>query len=384
MTSRSPLLVLSLAILFALPLQAAELFAGLSLRIRDEAAPAGSIVQIKVDVTEPKPISTGKGTVKTGGIRTIEGIALMNGDRATYGLATVKNDELTFAIHSPSALFGTDADYPILTIAGVVDPSAANGATFPLTLGSGALQFADAAGAQYPLEIANGQLTVANVVAIGNVWPGSSVVPAGGVVHISGANFNPNTRIQLSEAAIAETRFLSSSRIDVVLAQTADMRGLRIRARNDKSEATYFSYQRTATSASSNETLSAIVPLFAANRYTEATLSVPASTSSSHGRRRAAGPSHGGPQQRGTFGVALQNIEESPLSATIELLDGAGHVYAVTTVAVAANQTLVRELGEWFGTVAAPAAVRVRSTTPLHILGIAADASGTATAVPPG
>jgi hypothetical protein len=270
---------------------------GLSLRINDEAAPAGSIVQIKIDVTEPKPISTGRGKIKIKGVTTVEGIMLMNEGQDTYGLALVDGEELTFAITSPSRLFGTPSDYPILGIAGTV-ANASAGTTFPLTLDPSALGFLDPSGAVYPTEIKNGTLTVANAVTIGNVWPGSSVVPAGGVVHISGANFTPGTRLQLSETSIAEQRYINSQRIDVVLGQTTNMHGLRIRARNDdqndKSESEYFSYQRTSPiGSSSDSTLGKVVPLFAPQTWTTATVDLPRRASN---RQRAVrpGPGSGG------------------------------------------------------------------------------------------
>ncbi|HEV7921827.1 MAG TPA: IPT/TIG domain-containing protein [Thermoanaerobaculia bacterium] len=365
----------------------ADGFPGLSLRVSDEAAPAGSIVQIKIDVTEPKPISTGKGKVKTKGLTAIEGIALMNHDQDTFGLALVDGDEISFFIHSPSNLFGTPTDYPIVAIAGRVAPDASLGKTFPLQLDPGALRFVNPAGADYPLEITDGQLTVANSVVIGDVSPGSSVVPAGTTIHISGTNFTPNTRLQLSETTVAATQYISSNRIDVVLGQTTDMHGLRIRARNDdksnKSESEYFSYERTRSMTPSNDrVLSRTVPLFAPTTFTTATVALPKQATTK--KRRAIGRSGTGNPSL-VSGFALQNLGTADVSASIELLDSSGQPYAVNTVTIGPDRYLVRELGEVFGLVAAPSFVRVKSTAPLQVLGIVADHSAdTATAVPPG
>jgi hypothetical protein len=363
---------------------------GLSLRIADEAAPAGSIVQIKVEVTEPKPISTGRGKIKTRGVATVQGIVLMNEGQDTYGVAMVDGDELTFAITSPSSLFGTPADYPILGIAGTVAPGTAGGTSFPLTLDPAGLGFRDPSGAVYPTEIKDGRLTVApGAIAIGDVSPGSAVVPAGGVVRITGANFTPSTRIDLNEADIAQQRFISSTRIDVVLAQSARMHGMRIRARNDdknggtRSECEYFSYERTsAAGASSDEFFRKTVPLFAPAEYTSATVDLPSARVTR--RHRAAGPSRGSGAGRSPAAFALQNLQTSSATVSIELLDAAGHPYAVNTVSIGPDQHLVRELGEVFGLVAPPSAFRVRSNVPIHVLGLTADAStGGGAALPP-
>ncbi|HVG23848.1 MAG TPA: IPT/TIG domain-containing protein [Thermoanaerobaculia bacterium] len=364
---------------------------GLSLRIADEAAPAGSIVQIKVEVTEPKPISTGRGKIKTRGVATVEGIVLMNEGQDTYGVAMVDGDELTFAITSPSSLFGTPADYPILGIAGRVAPGALNGTSFPLILDPSGLGFRDPSGAVYPTEIADGRLTVvSNAVSIGNVKPGSGVVPAGTVVTISGSNFTPNTRIDLGEADVAQQRFISSNRIDVVLARSAAMHGMRIRARNDdksfgRSECEYFSYERTsALGASSDPLFSKTVPLFAPATYTSAVIDLPRVTATR--KRRAASPARGSGSSNNNarVGLALQNLGPSPATVTVELLDTAGHPYAVNTVPVGPDQHWVRELGEVFGVVSPPAALRIRSNVPVQLLGLAADSSSAiAAALPP-
>lgn len=364
---------------------------GLSLRISDEAAPAGSVVQIKLDVTEPKPISTGRGKVKIKGVSTVQGIVLMNEGQDTYGLAMLDGDELTFAITSPSSLFGTPADYPILGIAGTV-ASASIGSSFPLQLDPSGLGFRDPSGIVYPTEIQNGTLTVdAGAVTIGDVSPGSSVVPAGGVVRISGANFTPNTRLQLSETIIAEQRFISSQRIDVVLGQTTNMHGLRIRARNDeknnRSESEYFSYERTSAAGASNDpVLRKVVPLFAPASYSSATIDLPLRSSSSGRRRRAVRPStgSGSGSNHTVAGLALQNLQSTPATVSVELLDSAGHAYAINTIALAPDRHFVRELSEIFGSAAPAAALRVRSNIPIHVLGLVADrSSGTAAAVPP-
>lgn len=363
---------------------------GLSLRIADEKAPAGSVVQIKIEVTEPKPISTGRGKIKVRGITAVEGIVLMNEGQDTYGVAMVDGNELTFAVTSPSSVFGTPADYPILGIAGTVDSSAAVGTSFPLTLDTAGLTFRDASGAVYPYEIANGNLTVSNGVTIGDVEPGSAIVPAGGVVRITGTNFKPSTRLQLNETSIREQRFVSSNRIDVVLGQTASMHGMRIRARNDdgddRSESEYFSYERTTAIGASNDAiLSKTVPLFAPAKYTSAIVDLPRR---SNGRRRAVGhsltwittPS----TPKAALGFGLQNLESSTATVEIELLNSAGHPYAVNTLSIAPNQSIVREVSEVFGIVATPSAYRIRSNAPIQILGLVTDpGTGTAAALPP-
>ena len=374
---------------------------GLSLRVTDEAAPAGSIVQIKVEVTEAKPISTGRGKIKIKGVAaagqvsalsseaaaTNASILLMNPGQDTYGLALVDGDDVTFSVTSPSSLFGTHLDAPILAIAATV-PSASAGTRYPIELDASGLGFRDPSGIVYPAEIQNGSVTVSSsAISISDVTPGSSIVPAGGLVRITGSNFTPSTRLQLSEASIVEQRFISSHEIDVVLGQTTNMHGLRIRARNDekdnKSECVYFSYERTTASGTSNDpVLGRVVPLFAPATYTTATIDLPKQT---FGKRRAAGPSRGsGSGNATTLGFALQNLQTSTATATVELLDRAGNPYAINTISIGPDRYLVRELGEVFGPAAPPSALRIRSDRFIQVLGLTADRSnGSAAALPP-
>ena len=357
------------------------------LRIADEAAPAGSIVQLKVQVTEPKPISTGHGKVRASGVSTVNGIVLMNEGDDTYGVATVDGNELSFNIVSPSNRFGMQADYPIVGIAGTV-ANASSGSVFPLQLDASAFAFRDPSGTIYPTEMQDGHLTVTpGAISVGDVKPGSALVPAGGVVRVFGTNFTPTTRLQFGEAAIAQQIFVNSNRIDVVLAQSARMHGMRIRARNDdkgglRSETEYFSYERTTPLGASDDSLfRKTVALFAPATYTTATIDLPHPPLR---RRRAAAPARGSAPAAGRFAVALQNLETNTANASIELLDGAGNPYAVNHVSIGPDQHYVRELSELFGVAAQPTSIRIRSDVPLHVLGLTADpSSGDAAALPP-
>jgi hypothetical protein len=375
---------------------------GLSLRVTDEAAPAGSIVQIKVEVTEAKPISTGRGKIKIKGVSAARqvsvlatdaqaaaanaSILLMNPGQDTYGLALMDGEDLTFAVTSPSNLFGTHLDAPILAIAATV-PNASAGTRFPIELDANGLGFRDPSGNIYPTEIQNGSVTVSRgAISISDVTPGSSIVPAGGLVRISGVNFTPDTRLQLDEASLAAQRFISSHEIDVVLGQTTNMHGLRIRVRNDekdnKSECVYFSYERTTSSGASNDPiLGRVVPLFAPATYTTATIDLPKVTS---GKRRSAGPSRGSSSSATTYGFALQNLQTSTATVTVELLDRSGNPYAINTISIGPDRFLVQEFGEVFGLAAPPSALRIRSNVPIQVLGLTADRStGSAAALPP-
>jgi hypothetical protein len=334
-------------------------FAGLSLSVSNEVAPAGSLAQMKVLLTEPQPIPTGGGRFNLSAFSSISGIAVMGPTPDVNGVAVVRGSTVTISVLSPSGTYGTTgAGYPILTVAGRVNAAAAPGTVFPISFD--ATQFLNLTGTAYPVESKPGTLTVGTGVAIGDVLPGSAVVPVGGIVRILGANFLPNTTIKFATGNISQLRYISPNEIDAVAATSLTMHGMQIKAQNpDKSQSTYYSYQRTyPVSLSSDPLMQFVMPLFSPVSVTTASFSLPAPP----------------PDLVTTYGVALQNLGTTDASSTVELLDATGNPVAVFTLTVAPSHYIVRELGELFGFVpAGVSGVRVTSSTPIEVMGVLAD-----------
>jgi|GEM_PF-615930 len=334
-------------------------FAGLSLSISNEVVPAGSVAQMKVLLTEPVPISTGKGSLSLASSSTVCGIAVMGPTPDVNGVAVIRGSNVTISVFSPSGTYGTTTTgYPILTVAARVDPAAILGTIYPVSFDG--TQFLSSTGTTYPVEIKSGTLTVGTGIAIGDVLPGSAVVPAGGIVRILGANFLPNTTIKFATGNISQLRYISPNEIDAVAATSLTMHGMQIKAQNpDKSQSTYYSYQRTyPVSLSSDPLMQLVMPLFSPVSVSTASFSLPAPP----------------PDLVTTYGVALQNLGTTDASSTVELLDATGNPVAVSTLTVTPSHYIVRELGELFGFVpAGVSAVRVTSSTPIEIMGVLGD-----------
>ena len=132
---------------------AAGTFAGVSLSVSKETAPPGGMAQVKVFITEPKPISTGGGHIFFDAYDSVLGIALSSEAQDASGVALVRGSALDIALYSPNGTFGTLLDYPILTIVGHVPASTPVGVKFPMTIDPGSLQLFDSLGAVYPVEV---------------------------------------------------------------------------------------------------------------------------------------------------------------------------------------------------------------------------------------
>ena len=338
-------------------------FAGVSLKVSREVAPPGGIAQVKMEVTEPRPISTGGLRFRSGGWDVV-GVAAVSPGNDSYGVAQVENGQVQFAIESQTASFGTDSDYPVFTVALRVPATARLGTVTPVGLEGAVPRFISPAGTVYPTDIKDGWVTVNRGISIDDVVPGSSDLAAGSVVTIVGRGFGPNTRIRFGETILSAVRYLDSTRMQVVLGSAARMHGMRIRAENkDGAKTEYFSYQRTARQGTSAfPALQRAVPLFPIRLATRARIAIPGVST----------------------GIALQNLNAAPARVALELLSPQGAVLAATTTTVEPNRFRVREVSELFGiNYGASYAVRVVSTVPIQAMGISVNPSGDALPILP-
>lgn len=331
---------------------------GVSLKVSREVAPPGAIAQMKVFVTEPKPITTGYAGLEFDAYDDVVGIALASGD--TAGIAVVRGGQIALSVLSPSGTFGTDLDYPVLTIAGRVAATAQVGVRIPMSIDPASLQLTDSTGAVYPAEVKDGYLLSGGELSIGDVVPGSADLSTGDVVSIFGTGFSPDSKVRLKETPLADVQYVSPTRIDVVLAAPARMHGKAIRVKNrDGFEVTYFSYQRTHRSGSTADpVLRDVVPIFAGPPSGMQAIDVFETTA----------------------GLALQNLDATDTLAFVEFLDAGGSLLASGTIEVPASSYVVRSLSEIFGSsLGTSGVITVAGAAPLQALGVEVDASGRVT-----
>jgi hypothetical protein len=332
------------------------------LKFRREAAPPGGLAQMKVYITEPKPISTGGARFSFDEFESIEGIAISTPSEDGYGVAVMSGRSMALVFVSPSATFGLEPDYPVLTVVGRVPASAPIGSRLQFQIDGGSLRFLDPAGVPYPTEFENGFLDIQPVVAVHDVLPGSADLPAGSDVTILGSGFTESTRVRFGETELSRVRFVSGGRIDVTLAQAAHLHGMRIRVENktrrDESRTTYFAYHRTRRS--DHQTLDAllatVVPIFPKPTTTLAHLTVAPDT----------------------VGVAIQNLNAGATEVALEWVDAAGAPVQSAYLTLPSSQFTVLSLADIFGAApAAPGSLRVSSASdPIQVMGVARDAGG--------
>jgi len=258
---------------------------------------------------------------------------------------------------SRTSTFGTDSDYPILAAAVRVPESTRTETVVPFEIEPGSIEFRDASGVEYQSSVDNGAFTVSQgVISIDDVIPGSADLPAGATVTILGRGFLPSTRIRFNQVVLAQTRYVSARRIDVVLGSPARMHGMRIRAENrDGPRVEHFSYQRTsAAGVTTDAAFRGVIPLFAHRPVLSGTVRI-----------------------AGRTALAIENLQGAPVPVTVDLLSSTGVVLARMTMSVPPSRYVLRAVTELFQ-VAQPggATLRVRSAMPVEIMGVQVTPTG--------
>lgn len=348
-------------------------FAGVGLRIADERVPAGGMLQVKVFTTEPKPITKGRQKVSFASplLGSSVGINLFSPAGDVSGVAVSSNKTQKFFINSPLSSFGTNIDYPLMTLAIPVLATALPGQQATLKLDPTFATWTDPNGHNYPVELKSGVLTIGGTFSISNIFPGSGVVPAGTPIAISGKGFRNSLAVKVKEATVASSTFVSSSLIRITLTTSVNMENRQVQIKDPKTNetATYFSYQRPAIAgASSHKLVASSYALFQRAKrrlgYFRSVLSGTAFTA-----------------------LALQNLGSTATTVRLDLMTKpGGTVITSRTVSLGANTRFTRDLRELFPT-AVPdnsTEVRVNSAAPIQMLGLVGDdATGVVLAVDP-
>lgn len=332
-----------------------------SLHIPDEMAPPGGMMQIKLLVTEPTPITTGNIFLSfdSSMFDAVRGIEVFNMTGFSDGFAVVQGSNISVRYSTTVKNSGTD--YPIMTMALAVRPDALVGQKTQFTLDPNTTWILGLLDATTLKPIPPANLTVGGSISITDVVPGGGVVPAGGTVSIRGIGFQAHTQVSLNNIKFSSITPIGPNEIQFTVAQDTEMTGQKIQVVNpDGSQDVYWSYMRGVTVGQSSRTLlQSTVPLFSTQSFSQsAFLLVDPSSASQYG------------------GVAVQNAGASPATVTFSLYSLLGAPLGTSTVTLAPGTRMLRETSELIG-VNSPRAscLLVSSTSPVESVGLYADES---------
>jgi hypothetical protein len=330
-----------------------------TLRISDEIAPPGGVAQMKVQLTSPQPIPTGRAVVRSKGALAINGIALFSSTGDASGAAVMNGSGADVRFTSTNAGVGTNTDYPILTVAVQVPLDAIPGQVQSISLDGVQTWLSDLLGNKVPLELKPGSLTVGGTLSITNIIPGGGSLPAGATVRVLGMGFTPQTRVQLHNLLTTNGVFLNANQMAVKLSSPAVLDGTRVEVRNpDGERVSYFSYLRGIPAGMSTQPLLARTePVFSTTTLSEATLSPTVS---------AVNPDY-------FTGMAFQNPGAAPVTITVEQYAGK-QLTGQTTLTLAPRNRISRTASEWFGAATSPGTYwHIVSSAPIQMVGLLGD-----------
>jgi uncharacterized protein (TIGR03437 family) len=210
----------------------------LTLRIATEVVAVGGWAQIKVYADSPKLISKGTLAIDLDPqvFGPIESIAAFSAAGDVAGLARVVGNHVTASFATPSGGLGQLPGLPVFTVRAPVLASAPSGGFIALSLPPTPLirtspnlypqdAWTDGTGRPYTATLLSGYVQVGGTASIRNVSP-QGFQAAGAILHVDGTGFTPTTKLR-AEALSFTSTFISPTRIDLTLASSAELTGVR-------------------------------------------------------------------------------------------------------------------------------------------------------------
>jgi hypothetical protein len=333
----------------------------ISLHIPDESAPPGGIVQMKLLVTEPTPVSSGGPRVPVPNGSIPRGIQLFNPNGDVNGVAMVGPQMVTIASITSTGTQGSD--YPIMIISLQLAPTISVGTKLPFTLDPSSTWTLGLLGTATLKPFPPATITVGGSLSITDVVPGGGIQPAGTVVSVQGMGFQAGTQVQLSNIKTSSITVISPQEIQIVLAEPTQMTGKKIQVTNpDGSNDTYFSYMRGIPLGQSEQPLLAsALPIFSSVTHSQAVFS-------------------SGDAGAGEFsGIAVQNPNLAPATVTFNLFSVSRDALGGSTIVIPSGYRMMRDMSEVTGVAPPPGSYLVISSdAPVQTFGfLGDDAAGT-------
>lgn len=348
--------------LFLLSVSAIGAKTGVCLTVSSETVPAGGIAQVKVFLTEPKPIvrTSMAARYSSSFFGDVFGIAA---GRGLSGVAKVGAGQLRIELSAFSKA-GLDSDYPLLTFAVSTQPNLPKGATASVSLDFANSSWIGPSGQPYPeTELKNGSVTIDGTMYVSNVIPGGGTLAPGETFRVTGAGF-----VKDMKARGDEVRLQSSTPNELVMVArkraVLDGELLRFESKNHKVE--YFSYVRAQkTRFSTHPALSGMVPVFSTN----ASLQSVADILRSPGTVTA---------------IGLQNPTPNVQRLHVDALDARGQSLKSAIVELGPRQVTFRTAEEIFGgpMPAGSSSIQVQSTAAFQLSVAEVDTGGSGIRVP--
>src|SRR5262245_52345386 len=164
----------------------------LTFNLRDETAPAGSLVQLKLKETIATPISGGRPAMRFSNGLTVAGVAIIarGGELAGAAMPSGGNLAITYVTTAPTS----GGEYPVMTVSFRLAPDLAEGSEAEDRLNPSSWTIG---GVPIASSAETATVTVGGSLAVTDVVPGQGWFPAGTMVSVHGVGFEGDMRLRL-------------------------------------------------------------------------------------------------------------------------------------------------------------------------------------------
>lgn len=300
---------------------------GVSLRVTTETVPAGGVAQVKIELTEPKPIVR-SGMFADFDESFFDGFLGFSAGGELTGVARVQNGRLRVELSGyPNAALL--ADYPLVTVAVRTKATLPVGAATPIALDLSNSFWIGETGQTFAEEAKTGGVTIGGTMFVSNVLAGAGTLARGETVRVTGAGFVNGTKVRAENL-----KLVSISPAELVLRADGgtQLSGERIRVElPNKERQTYYSYLRgVKVQPTADSALTGIMPVFSSKAHQSAMAGLSAS-----GR---------------VAGIGLQNPGRTGVRIQLDTVSAAGQLLHRAFVELGPREVLFRSYEEIFGT----------------------------------
>lgn len=222
---------------FSVPLQAGGTQDVADVRIVAERAPAGGLAVLVIELTEPKPITTGELCLRFSMgpvLQEVNNVALLSTSPIS-GSAQVDGGQVDITFNSPDGSFGNEGDLPLMVLAIPVSELASTGESASIVIDLSQTTLRDPDGQPYVLEVDENDFRVGGV-SVTSMEPASGIINADEFITFRGVGFQPDMEIDINEADHGDAEFISPTEARVRVQNTFELfptTRVRVRVRND-------------------------------------------------------------------------------------------------------------------------------------------------------
>jgi uncharacterized protein (TIGR03437 family) len=328
------------------------------LRIQSDRAPAGGRALIRIGLTEPDPILTGKFAFSYSGgpLQQIRGLGLFSDQYDVVGAARISGSTISVRFASFQARAGATNELPVAVIAVDVDPAARAGQAAQLTINPTTTQLVAPNGQPYVTAIKPADFAVGGL-SVTSSEPSSGLIALGQTITLRGVGFDADVEVAIENVAVTSVQLVSPTEIRLVAGQPFRIEGKRIRVRNKRTNDQQFFYAFTPATpipTTQNAYLATLVPVFN-------------STLLSRGLLRSV--TSGGAN---LTALALSNPGPTPSQINVEVRNAALTVVGTHTFSLPAGAKSLQEVSELVPQAAGLTGgyLVVRASLPVGMLGL--------------